>query len=144
MLSFSLISCAIFKQKPLEIKQGVKGKIIMLKGNLMPSPDVPKAGNGKAVKRMVRIYEITNLSETEGESPMFIAVKTKLVARFETDKEGNFMCKLLPGKYSIFTEEIDSKLFANLFEGKGEITPFEVKSNRVTTYNIQINYMAFY
>ena len=64
------------------------------------------------------------------------------MAQLKTNKEGYFQCKLPPGKYSIFTLEEDGKFFANLFDGEGNITPFEVKKGEVTRYDISINYKA--
>ena len=144
ILTFGIISCASIKDGKPSIKQGVFGKVTWSQGNLMPSPDAPKANGSKAVVREVHIYKLTNLSETEGESPLFIKLKTQLIAKAKTDTNGYFQCKLKPGNYSIFTAEEEGKLFANLFEGDGSIMPFEVKANKVTIVNININYKAFY
>lgn len=144
ILTFGVISCASIKDGKPSIKQGVFGKVTWSQGNFMPSPDAPKANDSKAVVREIHIYKITNLSEAEGVSPLFTKLKTQLIAKVKTDTSGYFQCKLKPGKYSIFTAEEDGKLFANLFEGDGSIMPFEVKTNEVTTVNININYKAFY
>ncbi len=143
VINLSIISCSTIKDGSPTIKQGVFGRVMWLEGNMMPSPDVKQTG-GKPAARTVHIYQITNANEAVGQSPLFSSVQTKLVATAKTNKDGYFQCKLLPGRYSIFTAEEDGKLFANLFEGNGEITPFEVKENQVTTYNININYKAFY
>jgi hypothetical protein len=142
--SLSLASCLIIKDGKPTIKQGVFGRVLWLQGNVMPSPDAPNRGTGKPAERSLQIYEITKLDQVEGQAPLFTKVKTKLVATTKTDKEGYFQCRLKPGKYSIFTVEEEGKLFANLFEGNGEITPFEVKANEVVTYHITINHKAFY
>lgn len=144
VLSFSFVKCKTLQKGRPSIKQGVYGQVTLLKGNVMPSPDAPKRNLGKGVLRTVYIYERTSLKQTVGEAPLFTAIQTKLVAKVKTTKEGYFQCKLLPGKYSIFTAEPDGKLFANLFEGDGSIAAFEVKANEVTNYAIKINYMAFY
>jgi len=143
VINLSVISCSTIKDGNPTIKQGVFGRVLWLEGNMMPSPDVKTAG-GKPVVRTIHIYRITNTNETVGQSPLFNSVQSKLVATAKTNKDGYFQCELLPGRYSIFTVEEDDKLFANLFEGNGEITPFEVKANQVSTYNININYKAFY
>ena len=44
----------------------------------------------------------------------------------------------------LFTLEEDGKLFANLFDGEGSITAFEVKLNEVVIFDIKINYKAHY
>lgn len=144
MTSLSLASCLTIKDGKPTIKQGVYGRVLWLQGNVMPSPDAPNRGSGKPAERTLHIYEITRLNEADGQAPLFTSVPTKLVATTKTNSEGYFQCKLKPGKYSIFTVEEDGKLFANLFEGNGEITPFEVKANEVVTYHITINHKAFY
>lgn len=144
MLSFVLISCAVISDGKPSIKQGVFGQVVWLQGNLMPSPNVPNLNSNKTVVRDVYIYELTNLKQTEGETPLFTKVNTHLIAKAKTDTNGYFQCKLKPGKYSIFTVEEEGRLFANLFEGDGSIMPFEVKANEVITVNIRINYKAFY
>lgn len=126
------------------IKQGVFGKVLWVEGNVMPSPSAPNRGGGRPVERTLHIYEITQLSQVEGQSPLFNRVKTKLVAKVKSNREGYFQCKLKPGKYSIFTLEEEGQLFANSFDDNGSITPFEVKVNEVTNYPITINYKAFY
>ena len=126
------------------IKQGVFGRVLWLQGNVMPSPDAPNRGTGKPAERTLQIYAVTKLDQVEGQAPLFTKVTTKLMATTKTDKDGYFQCKLKPGRYSVFTVEEDGKLFANLFEGNGEITPFEVKTNEVVTYHITINHKAFY
>jgi hypothetical protein len=145
--TFWLSSCSIIKDGKPTISQGVFGRVLFLQGNQMPSPD-KKTNGGKPVLRKIHIYQLTTLKETVGESPLFTAVKTKLVATITTNKEGYFQCKLPIGKYSIFTEEeadpLKKLFFANLFEGNGEITPFEIEVAKVTNINININYKAFY
>ncbi len=134
----------LIKHDQPTIKQGVFGKVLWLEGNVMPSPDAPNRGAGRAAVRTLQIYELTYLNQVEGQSPLFTKINTKLVATVKSNKEGYFQCQLKPGKYSIFTLEDDGHRFANLFEGNGEIAAFEVKAKAVTTYSITINYKAFY
>ena len=108
----------------------------------MPSPDRPKQGSGVPAVRSVYVYQLTKFSQTIGESPLFSKINTKLVAKVKTNKEGYFQCKLTPGKYSIFTLEEDGKFFANLFDGEGNVAPFEVIEGKLTTYTINVNYKA--
>ncbi len=142
MLSSSLSFCTGIKDSKSSIKQGVFGRVLWMQGNFMPSPDKPQRKENTPALRTVYIYKVTKLSETEGESPLFSKINKDLVAKVKTNKEGYFQCKLAPGNYSIFTLEDDGRFFANLFDGVGNITPFEIKVGEVMRYDININYKA--
>ncbi len=144
LLSISLSFCTTIRDGKSTIKQGVFGKVLWLEGNFMPSPDKPKAGGGVPAPRTVYIYELTKLTDAEGEAPLFTKINKSLIAKAKTNKDGFFQCKLKPGKYSVFTLEEEGKFFASLFEGDGSIASFEVKEGEVTTYDIHINYKAAY
>ena len=142
MFSCSLSFCSSVKDGKSSIKQGVFGRVLWMQGNFMPSPDRPQRNGGTPALRTIYIYSYTKLSQAEGESPLFSKINNDLVAQLKTNKEGYFQCKLPSGKFSIFTLEEDGKFFANLFDGEGNITPFEVKKGEVTRYDISINYKA--
>jgi hypothetical protein len=144
MFCCSLSFCASIQDGQPSIKQGVFGRVLWQQGNFMPSPDRPQQKESIPTMRIVYIYKLTKISEAEGEAPLFSKINTNLVAKVKTNKEGYFQCKLTAGKYSIFTLEEGGKLFGNLFDGNGSITPFEVKKGELTTLNININYKAFY
>ena|SRR5690554_6171275 len=126
------------------LKEGIAGQLIWLEGNLMPTIDdsrtLPK---GQPVQREVHIYALTKTSEAEREDGFYKAVQTELIQKVMSDKNGIFKASLPPGKYSIFVKESQG-LFANSFDGYGNITPVEVFKDEVTTISIEINYMAAY
>ena len=144
LLSTIFGSCSMKKNAAPTIQQGVSGRVLWLEGNQMPSIGTATKTGPAPVSRTVHIYQLTNNTQIEGQMPLFDAVKTKLVAKVKTDKDGYFQCPLLPGRYSIFTVEEGGKLFASLGDGDGNITPFEVKANEVTKFDININYKAAY
>ena len=142
MFCCALSFCSSVKDAKSSIKQGVFGRVLWMQGNFMPSPDRPQQNGGTPAVRTIYIYSSTKLSEAEGESPLFSKINKDVIAQVKTNKQGYFQCKLPPGKYSIFTLEDDGKFFANLFDGEGNITPFEVKEDSVTRYDINVNYKA--
>ena len=144
MFSCLLSFCSSIKDGKTTIKQGVFGKVLWTQGNHMPSPDKPAPKNGIPAIRTIYIYSLTKLSQTEGQAPLFSKINTTLAAKVKTDKNGFYQCKLKPGSYSVFTLEDDGHYFANLFDGNGNIASFEVMANKVTTYDIRINYKAAY
>jgi hypothetical protein len=124
------------------IKEGVKGKIILQKGNFMPSPEgKPKVGIG--VKREIAFFEPTREDQTEqGKGPGFYKkIYTKRVLRLFSDNQGCFVAKLKPGKYSMFVKE-EGQWYANSFGPNNEIFEVEVKAGVVSEIEFRINHGA--
>lgn len=126
------------------LKEGIAGQLIWLEGNLMPTIDdsrtLPK---GQPVQREVHIYALTKTSEAERDESFYKNIQTELIQKVMSDKNGLFKISLPPGKYSLFVKETQG-LFANIFDGYGNIMPVEVYKDEVTTVRIEINYMAAY
>jgi hypothetical protein len=127
-----------------KISMGVRGKVMLQRGNMMPSPDgKPKVGNG--VKREIGFFELTKTDQTiEGKGPGFYKMlQTKLFFRTSSDVDGCFAAELPPGKYSMFVKE-EGQWYANSLGGEGEIFEVEVKMNEITPVTFNINHSAFY
>ncbi|MTI24563.1 hypothetical protein E1163_06360 [Fulvivirga kasyanovii] len=77
------------------------------------------------------------------EDQLYKEVPSELIKTVETDENGNFTVQLAPGRYSVFTKEEDG-LFANVFDGEGNVNPVTVKQGEMTELNIDINYKAVY
>lgn len=111
------------------------------------------SGSVTAVGREMRIHELTNLAdvvEADGRpmhpdlsGPFYAQVNTPLVATVWSDANGFFQAALAPGQYSIFAVE-GNLLYANGFDGAGNIFPVEVKSGEVTGVTFSITYRAAY
>ncbi|HAS39175.1 MAG TPA: hypothetical protein DCS93_01790 [Microscillaceae bacterium] len=130
------------KPCPAKIKQGIYGKVIWQEGNQMPGP-----GNNqkkmKPVKRELWVYFSIQRNDLVKQGKLFQAPDVKPVAKVESDENGCFQLKLPAGSYSIFTVEKNG-LFANLFDGRGIVAPFEVTQGKVTQVDIMINYRSLY
>lgn len=129
----------------VNISQGVWGTVSFTEGNCMPmvggSPDCKTC----PVKRTVRIYEYTTMSQANADeqSPTFFtSFTTTMIKEQETDAEGFFQAELVPGNYSVVVME-DGKLYANGFDGQGGINPVTVNDG-AEKINININYKAAY
>ena len=98
-----LLGClTINKQSKGQIEQGIQGRILELKGNLMPQKgkSLPQ-GSGYAAK--LYIFEPTTLqSAVQVSGNIFNMPSTKLIGSFASDSLGNFKVQLKPGKYSVF------------------------------------------
>lgn len=127
------------------VKQGIVGQLIWLEGNLMPTiegsgRDIPK---GQPVQREVYIYPLTKTSQAERNENFYDNIQTELITKVMSDQNGIFKVSLEPGKYSVFVKE-QKGLFANIFDGYGNIMPVEVYQDEVTQMTIEINYKAAY
>ena len=124
------------------IDQGIKGKVILQKGNFMPSPGAkPKQGIG--VKREIGFFELTREDQTiKGKGAGFYnKIKTKRILRVYSDKEGCFIASLKPGKYSMLVKE-EGQWYANSFGPNNEIFEVEVKDGEVSVVEFKISHKA--
>lgn len=129
-----------------DISQGISGKVIWLQGNMMPmtgeKAKQPRA-KGEPVQREVHIYELTNTAEVKGQEGFYSGLPTQLVKKVSSGQDGSFSVALEPGWYSVFVQE-EQGLWANVFDGEGNIMPVEVTAGEVTPVKIEINYKAAY
>lgn len=121
----------------------MKGKVVLRQGNHMPSPDAPQQSSGRGVKRELHIHELTNMGQVTGEPPFYQQIQTKRITKVVSDENGNFAVELKPGRYSVFAKEKEG-FYANLFDGRNNIFPVEVKENQVTAIEFIIDYNATY
>ncbi|WP_152425094.1 carboxypeptidase-like regulatory domain-containing protein [Nafulsella turpanensis] len=129
-------------------EQGLAGQVRWLEGNFMPTisenpEEEQNKKQGKPVQRVLHIYELTTMDEATSEGTFFHDIESKLVQTVETNKKGEFVVGLPPGRYSVFVKE-EQGLFANSFDGEGNINPVTVKEGEITRIEIDINYAAAY
>lgn len=130
--------------KLVTIKQGIWGNVWLWQGDFMPGPGGSKRGNVTAVRREVRVYAPTSaqdLKPTNGTS--FTKVKSRLIKKVKSGKNGFYQVSLPPGRYSVFVKE-GSTLYANWFDGNGNILPVVVVKDSVTKFQIDITSGATY
>ena len=128
------------------IKQGLTGVVIEVRGNQMPMKNAPKASSGSnGIQTTVFVYEPTNISQVSRieTSPVYTAIRTKLVASVETDSTGRFTVALPPGSYSVFVKQ-GKGYFANLFDTNNNIALFTVEEGKLTEVKLTINNKASY
>lgn len=113
-------------------------------------PTISDSGNesikdpkGKPVKRTIRIYPLLKISDMSLEDGLFKSLAAKPITEIETDETGKYTVQLSPGRYSVFTVEEDG-LFANIFDGEGNVQPVTVKEGEWTLLDIVINYKAVF
>ena len=129
-------------QKPHQMRQGITGIVYLKQGNQMPSPG-RKISPGKPVSRTVFVYCLTQREQASTSGTYFDHIQTKLIAKASSNTEGVYAIALPPGKYSVFVED-NNRLYANNFDGKGNINPVEVKKDSVSKLDIVISANAVY
>jgi len=152
ILTLLLLSCTAERHSTSgnhPIAQGVTGRVIFWEGDFMPGMDREGRPDGRGgrkipVVRDIYIHALTNMSMVEQApdySPFYSRINSELVAQTRSDSTGAFQVELPPGRYSCFVKE-DSMLYANMFDGDGNILPFEVRKDSVTHITIDITYEA--
>ena len=125
------------------INQGICGSIVWKSGNLMPSPDheVPKP---KGVQRKLFVYELTNSEQATLQNGFYKGIVTNLIKSVKSDAEGKFCLALPEGKYSLFVKEGEKGLYANQFDGDGNIFPVKITKDNLSMIVFTIDYQANY
>ncbi len=145
-LFLSLEGCKTMKSE----NQGVKGTVTWLEGNQMPTirsdediSDPSTEKKGKPVVRVIKVYPLTKLSDTKMENGLFQSISGEPITEVISNENGEFTLNLSPGSYSLFTVEEDG-LFANSFDGNGNIEPLLIKKGEWVTRDLVINYKAYF
>lgn len=138
-MAASFIACK--SSTAQQVTQGIRGQVLWFEGNFMPGPG--QSNKGKPVQREVLIYDLTSMNNVIKEDQLYSEVPSELVKTVETDENGKFSVSLPPGRYSLFTKE-EEGLFANVFDGEGNINPVIVNPGEMTAVTIDINYKAVY
>lgn len=137
--AYKVSNCAV------KITQGIYGRVFWVSGNQMPV--LPRKGkNNQAaapVSREVWVYRLMQESQLNKNGRLYQKPTEAPLAKTTADKDGCFQVSLPSGSYSVFTLEKEG-LFANMFDGKGNINPVEVKGGNISEVNININYKAVY
>ncbi|TAG11744.1 MAG: hypothetical protein EAZ35_08330 [Sphingobacteriia bacterium] len=126
------------------VLQGIIGVVNKSMGNQMPRigqpPSIPQP-----FPTTVFFYEPTNTSQVNqiGNSPLYRAIYTKLIATVQTDSVGVFTAKLPVGNYSVFVQ-VDKQFFANSFDIRNNISLVMVEAGKITDVKITVNNAASY
>ncbi|RKR81687.1 hypothetical protein BDD43_1837 [Mucilaginibacter gracilis] len=142
LVLYSIIASCFFAWQPAQIKQGISGRVYLKKGNQMPSPGI-KIGEGKPVQTSVWIYNLTTTQQATDNGGYFTNIQTALVTKAQSNADGYYAIALPVGKYSVFVAD-NGKLYANRFNGKGEINAIEVKKDSVSHLSLTISVNAVY
>jgi hypothetical protein len=143
LLIASFIVLTAFSEDASCGHQGVKGRVLLVRGNQMPSPDAPRSAP-VGLQTTLFIYELTNTSQvTPGDGSFYKAISSKLVKEVESGADGTYKAELEPGMYSLFVKKGDL-FYSNIFDDKMNIHPIEVKKGKWTEEDFKADYDAVY
>ncbi|MFN5937203.1 MAG: hypothetical protein ACK43L_04045, partial [Sphingobacteriales bacterium] len=80
-------------------KVNVKGRVVRISGNQMPSPDLGST-EPKGFKTIVYFFEPFAADNVNRVNGFYQGIASKELARVNSNAEGFFKVNLLPGKYS--------------------------------------------
>jgi hypothetical protein len=140
IVMLSALSCSNSRQLTgQKIQQGIEGIVQIVKGDRMPSPDLPLAAPA-GYATTIYIHQLTAASQLRkaDNTGWYTSIPTPLVATVKTDSTGHFAVELPPGQYSIFVQ-YENGFYANWFNEKNQIGPAEVFENKVTKLKLLIS-----
>lgn len=140
IVMLSALSCSNSRQLTgQKIQQGIEGIVQIVKGDRMPSPDLPLAAPA-GYATTIYIHQLTAASQLRkaDKTGLYTSIPTPLVATVKTDSTGHFAVELPPGQYSIFVQ-YENGFYANWFNEKNQIGPAEVLENKVTKLKLLIS-----
>jgi hypothetical protein len=140
IVMLSALSCSNSRQLTgQKIQQGIEGIVQIVKGDRMPSPDLPLAAPA-GYATTIYIHQLTAASQLRkaDKTGWYTSIPTPLVATVKTDSTGHFAVELPPGQYSIFVQ-YENGFYANWFNEKNQIGPAEVLENKVTKLKLLIS-----
>ena len=139
---FVLLSVALFSCSSAKVL--VLGKVQLVMGNQMPSPDLA-IEEPRGFSTTVCFFEPTlvNLGLPTGEQGVFMMTDKKLVAKVLAEKDGSFKLKLKPGKYSVLLGK-DGQYYSNISDLEGLINPIEINKNSQKPLVLKADWGAIY
>ncbi len=147
MLALALFSLITSCQTLKNGKSGITGVVTWVEGNQMPmilqEGEEPPKKESKPIQRKIQVYPLMKISDLKMEDGLVVSLMEKPISETESDSKGKFGLALPPGKYSVFTVE-EGGLFANIFDGEGNVNPVTVKENEWSSIEIEVNYRAVY
>jgi hypothetical protein len=141
---FGCFGCFSKLKEQKTAAQGVRGRVTWAAGNQMPGKNKITTGEeSKPVGRTLHFYELIHNGHVSHQEGFYSIHQFKRVATVTANSDGTFEVAMLPGKYSLFSQE-ERGLWANLTDGNGFVNPVEVKPGQWTEIDFLIDYEAYY
>jgi hypothetical protein len=125
------------------ITEGVSGIVVLKEGVFKDNGDLGAEGKLMGVPRKILVYKETNMRAVDMAEEDFVTnVYSELIDSLESNEDGYFEKKLMPGNYSLFIIE-NNRLYAKLNE-QGYYFPVHVNVDSVAFLTLEIDYKAIY
>ncbi len=122
-----------------QITQGIAGLVVEISGDMMPSPNNPKAKFvGVPMKTSIAVFKVLNNSSMQKKNGFFINMESSPISIVNTNEKGEFYIALDEGVYSVLIK-LGNGYFANKFDEKMNINPVTVKKDSLTNINMQFD-----
>ncbi len=114
--------------------QGVKGKVVKLTGNFMPTPDATPGGSRTPLAVPVHIFKgkVKTFQKPNPKHPQLVKI-------VNSGKDGDYRCVLPAGEYTVVAV-IDGRLYLNAWSSDGKHrcwATVKVKAGEWTAWDIQ-------
>jgi|LakMenEpi03Aug12_release.lakeMendotaPanAssembly.Ray.scaffolds.fasta_scaffold53936_3 hypothetical protein len=122
----------------------VTGEVVRVRGNQMPSPDVPPPVH-PGFKTTLFFFEPFKADRTSrtSEPGTYREVRSPLKAKVSTDEKGAFSLRLPAGRYSVLIGR-DSLFYTNILDGEGYLNPVEFKRGAPNILKLRADWDAVY
>ena len=137
ILVFNVLGCARETVR-------VTGEVWRVRGNQMPSPDLPDPVYPGFATR-IYFYEPLSAGSVVplGSGGTYRQINGRLAGMAESGGDGRFSLRLKPGRYSVLIGR-DTLYYANIRDGKGVLNPVEIPAGRKFSLRLRADWDATY
>lgn len=124
--------------------QGIRGQVLWLGGNQMPSPNVSSTGTCKPIKTRLWIFTGQVAAPSKPTWPIREARNhPALVTIIESDALGNYNATLPPGEYTLLAE-YGEVLYLNQFSSSGHFASVTVYPGKMSEFSLHNAESAYF
>lgn len=116
-------------------KATIYGRVVRIAGNQMPSPDLAPR-EPKGFKTIVYFFEPFMATNINGKNGIFSQTGSREIARIQSNEDGYFKTRLLPGRYSVLIAKDSLLFYSNIQDGNGFVNTYEFTKGK--KYNIRL------
>jgi hypothetical protein len=122
----------------------VTGVVLRIRGNQMPSPDLPDPVY-PGFKTTIYFYQPLTAASARpvGQWGMFSIVNGQLAGTAASNDQGTFKIRLKPGRYSVLIGN-DGLYYANIRDGSGVLNPVEIPKGKSLQLRLRADWDATY
>lgn len=122
----------------------VTGEVVRVRGNQMPSPDVPPPVY-PGYRTTLYFFEPFKADRAVAttEAGVYRGIRSELKAKVSTGDDGTFSLRLPAGRYSVLIGR-DTLYYTNIRDGEGFLNPVEVRKGAPLRLRLQADWDAVY